>query len=91
MIVHEMVAPNLVWKAGRVAAAVRSIAVAALWALLKSGFLSEDPQFTCQLFTNILTPLKCMLEDDNKTTRLTTVKVFRRFFHLFNFIKIDFK
>jgi len=79
MIVHEMVAPNLVWKAGRVAAAVRSIAVAALWALLKSGFLSEDPQFTCQLFTNILTPLKCMLEDDNKTTRLTTVKVFRRF------------
>ena len=77
-IVSDMISPNMVWRAGRVAGALRSIAVATLWALLRSNMLPSNQQSTCHVFAKVLTPLKSMLTDDNKTTRLTTVKVFRR-------------
>jgi len=81
-IVSDMISPNMVWRAGRVAGALRSIAVATLWALLRSNMLPSNQQSTCHVFAKVLTPLKSMLTDDNKTTRLTTVKVFRRFFNV---------
>lgn len=41
-VVREMVIPNCVWTAGRVAGAIRTTAVSCLWALLQSGVLSKD-------------------------------------------------
>jgi len=81
-IVSDMISPNMVWRAGRVAGALRSIAVATLWALLRSNMLPSNQQSTCQVFSKLIAPLKSMLTDDNKTTRLITVKVFRRFLNV---------
>merc|ERR1712183_750563 len=49
-IVSDMISPNMVWRAGRVAGALRSIAVATLWALLRSNMLPSNQQSTCQVF-----------------------------------------
>ena len=43
VVVKDMVIPNLVWRAGRTAAAIRTTAVSCLWALLESGLLTTDP------------------------------------------------
>ena len=37
-----MVIPNCVWKAGRVASAVRTTAISCLWALLEGSALSKE-------------------------------------------------
>lgn len=42
IVVRDMILPNCVWKAGRVASAVRTTAVSCAWALLQSGVLSKD-------------------------------------------------
>ena len=42
IVVRDMVVPNCVWKAGRVATAIRTTAVSCLWALLQSGVLNKD-------------------------------------------------
>lgn len=41
-MVRDMIMPNCVWKAGRVAKAIRTTAVSCLWALLQSGALSKQ-------------------------------------------------
>lgn len=41
-VVRDMVLPNLVWRAGRVAAAIRTTAVSCLWALLQSSVFTVD-------------------------------------------------
>ena len=41
-VVRDMIIPNCVWKAGRVASAVRTTAVSCLWALLQSSVLSKE-------------------------------------------------
>uniref|UniRef100_H2YGR6 TOG domain-containing protein n=1 Tax=Ciona savignyi TaxID=51511 RepID=H2YGR6_CIOSA len=79
-IITKMIGPNLVWKAGRTSAAVRTIAIATLWALLRSGLLVQD--VGCRLLGELLPQLKSALDDDVKSTRLTTAKVLTRFFHI---------
>nr|XP_002127221.1 dynein assembly factor 5, axonemal [Ciona intestinalis] len=79
-IITKMIAPNLIWKAGRTSAAVRTIAVATLWALLRSGLVLRD--VGCKLFEALLPQLKSALDDDVKSTRLTTAKVLARFLHI---------
>jgi len=71
-----MVAPNLVWKAGQKAAAVRTVAIATLWALLRSGL--SDSETSLHLFPKLLPQITSTLEDDSKTTRLTAAKVLTR-------------
>ena len=71
-----MIAPNLVWKAGRTSAAVRTIAMATMWAMLKSGLVGKG--LACRIFEDMLAKYKSCLEDDAKSTRLTTVKVLTR-------------
>ena len=41
-MVRDMIMPNCVWKAGRVAKAIRTTAVSCLWALLQSDALSKE-------------------------------------------------
>ena len=71
-----MIAPNLVWKAGRTSAAVRTIAMATMWAMLKSGLVGKT--LACRIFEDMLPKYKSCLEDDARSTRLTTVKVLTR-------------
>ncbi|CAK8696019.1 unnamed protein product [Clavelina lepadiformis] len=78
-MVCDMIAPNLVWKAGRKASAIRSIAIATLWALLRSELVSTEK--ACQVFPVLLPQLIVTLDDDVKSTRLTTTKVLTRLFH----------
>ena len=42
ILVQDMVLPNCVWKAGRVAGAVRTTAVSCAWALMQSGILTKE-------------------------------------------------
>nr|XP_039265298.1 dynein assembly factor 5, axonemal-like [Styela clava] len=80
-IITDMIAPNLVWKAGRTAGAVRTIAISSLWALLKSGAL--EPDLAASLLPDPLLPLlSSTLEDDVKSTRSITAKLLTRFFSL---------
>ena len=41
-VVRQMVIPNCVWKAGRVAGSIRTTAVSCLWALLQSRVLTRE-------------------------------------------------
>lgn len=42
IVVKEMILPNCVWRAGRVAGAIRTTAVSCAWALLQSGVLTKE-------------------------------------------------
>lgn len=45
IVVKDIIIPNCVWKAGRVAGAIRTTATSCVWALLQSGVLSKDKVF----------------------------------------------
>ncbi|KAH3861633.1 dynein axonemal assembly factor 5-like [Dreissena polymorpha] len=80
IVVRDMILPNCVWKAGRVAAAIRTTAVSCAWALLQSGVLTID-RLEPVLDYFITQMLACM-EDDNKGTRLVACRVMTRTFDL---------
>ncbi|XP_013406264.1 dynein assembly factor 5, axonemal [Lingula anatina] len=80
-VVKDMVIPNCVWKAGRIASAVRKTAVSCLWALLKSGVLPKEKVVT--VMEEVLTQVVSTLDDDDKSTRLITCRVLM---HLFNLL-----
>jgi dynein assembly factor 5 len=42
VVVRDMILPNCVWHAGRVAGAIRTTAVSSLWAILQSGVLDKE-------------------------------------------------
>lgn len=42
IVVRDMILPNCVWRAGKVAAAIRTTAVSCAWALLQSGILTIE-------------------------------------------------
>ena len=46
IVVRDMILPNCVWKAGRVAGAIRTTAVSCSWALLQSGVLTKDKVYS---------------------------------------------
>ena len=78
-IITDIIKPNLVWVAGRVCGAVRSICIATMWTLLRSGVMtSRAAGDVTGVFASMMRPLMAMLEDENKTSRLTTAKVVRR-------------
>ena len=41
-VVKDIIIPNCVWKAGRVAGAIRTTATSCVWALLQSGVLNKE-------------------------------------------------
>ncbi|XP_041085870.1 dynein assembly factor 5, axonemal-like [Polyodon spathula] len=66
-LLKDIVVPNLLWHAGRTAAAIRTSAISCLWALLHSGILSAEQMWTVQ---NDLLPLViATLDEDSKMTR----------------------
>ena len=42
IIVKDIIIPNMVWQAGRVASAIRTSTVSCMWALLQSGVLDKE-------------------------------------------------
>lgn len=41
-VVKDIIIPNCLWKAGRVAGAIRTTATSCMWALLQSGMLNKE-------------------------------------------------
>ncbi|XP_052819381.1 dynein axonemal assembly factor 5-like [Mya arenaria] len=80
IVLRDMILPNCVWKAGRVAAAIRTTAVSCAWALLQSGALSLDKLEP--VLDNFVTQMLACMDDDNKGTRLVACRVMTRTFDL---------
>ncbi|XP_062607964.1 dynein axonemal assembly factor 5-like [Saccostrea cucullata] len=79
-VVRDIIVPNCLWKAGRVAGAIRTTAVSCMWALLQSGVLSKE--MLSSVVEDLLTQMITTLDDDNKSTRLICCRVMTRLFDL---------
>eukprot|EP00039_Didymoeca_costata_P005825 m.85011 g.85011 ORF g.85011 m.85011 type:complete len:869 (-) comp12991_c0_seq1:13-2619(-) len=75
-VMIDIVAPNCVWQNGRVAAAIRTAAVACLWALLSSGLPSDEDVDSA--IPTILPHMVACLDDDLEQTRLVVCRVLER-------------
>ncbi|XP_038066344.1 dynein assembly factor 5, axonemal-like isoform X2 [Patiria miniata] len=76
VVVREMVIPNCVWHGGRTASAIRTTGISCLWALLQSGLLTAEQ--VSSVMDDLQTQLTSLLEDDSRSTRLITCRVFRK-------------
>ncbi|XP_046844839.1 dynein axonemal assembly factor 5-like isoform X2 [Xenia sp. Carnegie-2017] len=76
----DCIVPNLLWRAGRVAIAVRTAAISTFWAILQSNLL------LLETFNNtlkeILTEVIPCLEDHSSTTRSVTCQVLEKLLNL---------
>ncbi|XP_022319894.2 dynein axonemal assembly factor 5-like [Crassostrea virginica] len=79
-VVKDIIIPNCVWKAGRVAGAIRTTATSCVWALLQSGVLNKEKLFP--VVEDLLTQMITTMDDDNKSTRLICCRVMTRLFDL---------
>ncbi|KAM5300602.1 dynein axonemal assembly factor 5 [Glossophaga mutica] len=76
-LVKDIVVPNLQWRAGRTAAAIRTATVSCLWTLVSSDVLSATQ---AQDVRETLTPqVLTTLEEDSQTTRLTSCRIIDAF------------
>ncbi|XP_066498127.1 dynein axonemal assembly factor 5-like [Hoplias malabaricus] len=64
----QMLMPNLVWRAGRTAAAVRTSALSCLLALLQGGAISKEQVLSVEL--KLSSDLTSALEEDSQLSRL---------------------
>ncbi|KAM3826520.1 dynein axonemal assembly factor 5 [Vipera latastei] len=77
IVIKDILSPNLQWQAGRTAAAIRTTAVACLWALIYSKLLSAEE---LQNVRDALMPqIMATLEEDSKMTRLMSCRIVRTF------------
>ena len=67
VVILKCVAPNIVWRAGRAAAMVRKVALAALETLLASGKVGPAQLVACA--QQVMPTLKSCLDDADATTR----------------------
>lgn len=74
-IINEMITPNVQWKAGRSAGAVRMSAIASLGLLIQSNAIKQV-QVKLVTIENLLTLLVSVLDDDSKATRLYVCKIY---------------
>ncbi|RNA10266.1 dynein assembly factor axonemal-like, partial [Brachionus plicatilis] len=74
-ILNEMIIPNIVWKAGRSAGALRMTACASLVLLMKSEAI-KTINLSDQSIDKLLKMMLSSLDDDNKSTRLYVSRVF---------------
>ena len=42
ILIRDMILPNCIWKAGRTATAIRTVAVSCLWCVLKYKMISTE-------------------------------------------------
>jgi len=75
VIINEMIVPNVIWKAGRSAGAVRMSAIAALAMIIQSDVM-QNVKIKISTIEGLLTLLTSVLDDDNKTTRLYVCKIY---------------
>ena len=81
-VIRNIILPNCVWRAGRTAGALRTVAISSLWALLHGDEAPlVTPETLVELADPLVTQLKSMLEDDINSTRLLTCRVLTRVFN----------
>uniref|UniRef100_A0A8C3TCU0 Dynein axonemal assembly factor 5 n=1 Tax=Chelydra serpentina TaxID=8475 RepID=A0A8C3TCU0_CHESE len=73
IVIKEILAPNLQWRAGRTAAAIRTTAVSCLWALIYSEMLSPKEIF--KLEDALMPQVIATLDEDSKMTRLMACRI----------------
>lgn len=74
-IINEMIIPNIVWKAGRAASAVRMSSIASLLLIIQSDTLKQVHVQQSTL-NELLKMMLSSLDDDNRQTRLYVCKIF---------------
>lgn len=72
-LLTESVLPCFVWKAGRVAASVRTAAASCVWAMVDKNHVRK--------ISKLLTPVISLLEDDLKETRLIALRILNCIFN----------
>ncbi|KAG8145681.1 hypothetical protein E2320_012178 [Naja naja] len=77
IVIKDILSPNLQWQAGRTAAAIRTTAVACLWALIYSELLS--PEELQNIKDALMPQIIVTLEEDSKMTRLISCQIIRTF------------
>ncbi|XP_015272787.1 PREDICTED: dynein assembly factor 5, axonemal [Gekko japonicus] len=73
IVIKDILAPNLQWRGGRTAAAIRTTAVSCLWALIDSGLLS--PEETLNVERLLLPQILATLDEDSKMTRSLSCQI----------------
>nr|XP_056722598.1 dynein axonemal assembly factor 5 [Euleptes europaea] len=72
-VIKDILAPNLQWRGGRTAAAIRTTAVSCLWALIYSELLS--PEETLNVEHLLLPEILTTLDEDSKMTRSLSCQI----------------
>ncbi|XP_007525181.1 dynein axonemal assembly factor 5 isoform X2 [Erinaceus europaeus] len=72
-VVSDILGPNLQWRAGRTAAAIRTATVSCLWALLSSQALTAQQVQAMQ--DRLLPQVLTTLEEDTQTARLLSCHI----------------
>ncbi|XP_004629637.1 dynein assembly factor 5, axonemal [Octodon degus] len=76
-VVKDILMPNLQWRAGKTAAAIRTAAVSCLWALTSGDILSAKQVHDVQ--DALLPQVLATLEEDMQTTRLISCRIINIF------------
>ena len=69
----EIIAPHLIWHAGRTAESVRTMATASLCSLVQGTSVEN----ACKTVESLIVPLASLIDDHNIATRSYTLKIFQ--------------
>ncbi|KFQ36415.1 HEAT repeat-containing protein 2, partial [Merops nubicus] len=72
-VIKDILAPNLLWHAGRTAAAIRTTAVSCLWALIHCEMLS--PEEVLKVKDGLMPQIIAALDEDSKIARLMACRI----------------
>ena len=75
VIINDMIVPNIVWKAGRSAGAVRMSAIASLALLIQTNTVKHI-KVNLSTLEQLVKLMVSILDDDNKNTRLYVCKIY---------------
>lgn len=75
VIINDMIIPNIMWKAGRSAGAVRMSAIASLALLIQTNTV-KNIQVKLATIENLIKLLISVLDDENKSTRLYICNIY---------------
>ncbi|XP_038675624.1 dynein assembly factor 5, axonemal-like [Scyliorhinus canicula] len=73
MLVRDILVPNLLWHAGRTAAAIRTTAVSCLWALLHSKMITLEQALG--VYEDLMPKVIAALDEDSKMTRMLACQI----------------
>ena len=78
VLIDQCILPNMQWKAGRTAAAIRATAIATLWSLFQAKSFRFE-QYTSSM-NELLLAVLGMLDDDDRLTRTNSCYVLQALF-----------